>query len=78
MTIPNTWEFYRHYKSTWWSDYTYECVAIGTHTETEEKMVVYRSLYEDTSQIWIRPLDMRNETVTWEGKKMQRFTKMEK
>lgn len=34
----------------------YKIVAIGTNTETEEKMVVYQSLKDQ--RIWIRPYDM--------------------
>lgn len=34
----------------------YKIVAIGTNTETEEKMVVYRSLKDQ--RVWIRPYDM--------------------
>lgn len=34
----------------------YKIVAIGTNTETEEKMVVYQSLKD--KRVWIRPYDM--------------------
>ncbi len=34
----------------------YKIVAIGTNTETEEKMVVYQSLKDQ--KVWIRPYDM--------------------
>lgn len=34
----------------------YRIVAIGTNTETEEKMVVYQSLKDQ--RVWIRPYDM--------------------
>lgn len=34
----------------------YKIVAIGTNTETEEKMVVYQSLKDQ--RVWIRPYDM--------------------
>ncbi len=43
---------YRHYKG----DY-YIVEDIATHSETLEKMVVYRALYED-SPLWVRPYDM--------------------
>lgn len=34
----------------------YKIVAIGTNTETEEKMFVYQSLKDQ--RVWIRPYDM--------------------
>lgn len=34
----------------------YKIVAIGTNTETEEKVVVYQSLKDQ--RVWIRPYDM--------------------
>lgn len=43
---------YRHFKG----DY-YFVADIATHSETGEKMVVYRALYGDCS-LWVRPYDM--------------------
>ena len=43
---------YRHFKG----DY-YLVQDIAIHSETKEKYVVYRALYEDTG-LYIRPLDM--------------------
>ena len=43
---------YKHFKGDY---YIVEDIAI--HSETGEKMVVYRRLYGDGS-LWIRPLDM--------------------
>ena len=43
---------YRHFKGDY---YLVQDVAI--HSETKEKYVVYRALYEDTG-LYIRPLDM--------------------
>lgn len=51
---------YRHYKGNY-----YLVEDIATHSETLEKMVVYRALYGDTS-LWVRPLSMFTEPV--EGK----------
>lgn len=34
----------------------YKIIAIGTNTETEEKMVVYQSLKD--KRVWIRPYEM--------------------
>ncbi len=42
---------YKHFKG----DY-YLVVDIGTDSETLEKCVIYRKLYEDGA-LWIRPLD---------------------
>lgn len=84
MNIPTTWDLYRHYKSTWGTDYTYEIIGIAKHSETQELMVIYLPLYpqaldrQGEAAYTVRPLDMRNETVTRDGKQMLRFTKMEK
>jgi len=43
---------YKHFKG----DY-YLVVDIATHSETDEKYVIYRSLYEDMD-LYIRPIDM--------------------
>lgn len=43
---------YKHFKG----DY-YLVIDIANDSETQEKYVVYRRLYGDTS-LWIRPMDM--------------------
>ena len=43
---------YKHFKGN-----NYIVVDIAYDSETKNKMVVYRQLYEDT-KLWIRPLDM--------------------
>ena len=43
---------YKHFKG----DY-YLVIDIANHSETKEKYVVYRRLYDDCS-LWIRPRDM--------------------
>lgn len=43
---------YRHFKG----DY-YLVVGIATHSETDEKMVVYRQLYGN-GDLYVRPYDM--------------------
>lgn len=43
---------YKHFKG----DY-YLVIDIANHSETQEKYVVYRRLYDDCS-LWIRPLGM--------------------
>lgn len=56
---------YRHYKGN-----EYEVIDIATHSETEEKMVLYKALYGEFG-LWVRPLSMFDETMD-DGRK--RFT----
>lgn len=58
---------YQHYKGQY-----YEVLGIAMHTETQEDVVVYRSLY-GAFDLWVRPLTMFMETIVYEGKEMQRF-----
>ncbi|MFW1859642.1 DUF1653 domain-containing protein [Acinetobacter defluvii] len=59
---------YRHYKGS-----LYQVLYVATHSETQEKLVVYQCLYGDYS-IWVRPLSMFNENVILEdGSKKSRF-----
>jgi hypothetical protein len=59
---------YRHFKGN-----EYEVVAIASHSETMEPMVVYRALYGDGG-FWVRPAAMWNETVERDGVVYRRFT----
>lgn len=61
---------YRHYKGQ-----NYEVIGTARHSETEEWLVVYRSLYGDHS-LWVRPLDMFNESVSMAGEEVPRFTRI--
>ena len=45
-------QFYRHFKGG-----LYQVMAIATHSETKEKMVVYQAVYGDYG-IYVRPYDM--------------------
>lgn len=59
---------YRHYKGN-----DYEVIGTARHSETEEWMVVYRTLYGDFS-LWVRPLEMFTEELTLEsGERVARF-----
>lgn len=58
---------YQHYKGQ-----LYQVFSVATHSETEEKLVVYQCLYGDYS-MWVRPLTMFLETVEIEGEIVPRF-----
>ena len=58
---------YRHFKGN-----EYEVIGIARHSETQEPMVVYRPLYEDSGW-WVRPMAMFQETVNHEGRTIPRF-----
>ncbi len=58
---------YEHYKGN-----RYELIGTANHSETLEKMVVYKALYGE-GDIWVRPLYMWNEEVEVMGKRVPRF-----
>lgn len=58
---------YRHFKGN-----EYEVIGTANHSETLEKMVVYRALYGE-KEIWVRPAEMWNEEITRDGKAFKRF-----
>ena len=61
---------YEHFKGQ-----RYEVLAVGKHSETEEELVFYRTLYGDYS-FWARPLDMFDEHVEREGYSGPRFKRI--
>lgn len=51
----------------------YQVLHVATHSETEEKLVVYQCLYGDYS-IWVRPLSMFTESISLEDdRELPRF-----
>ncbi len=58
---------YKHYKGS-----LYEVLGTARHSETEEWMVVYKTLYGDFS-IWVRPYEMFVESVEMDGEMVPRF-----
>ncbi len=61
---------YRHYKGK-----DYEVLGLATHSETEEKLVVYRCLYGQFD-LWLRPLAQFNGLVELNGEQVPRFKKI--
>jgi hypothetical protein len=58
---------YQHYKGN-----LYQVFHVATHSETQEKLVVYQCLYGDYS-MWIRPLEMFQEKIILDGVSAERF-----
>ncbi|AMC33800.1 DUF1653 domain-containing protein [Janthinobacterium sp. B9-8] len=58
---------YQHYKGP-----LYQVIGLAKHSETEEEMVVYRCLY-GKFDLWVRPLAMFIEEITYKGETMPRF-----
>lgn len=67
---------YTHFKGK-----PYEVLGVAMHSETREKMVVYRALYDcpeiqdeyGVHPMFVRPYDMFNETVEHNGQTVSRF-----
>lgn len=58
---------YEHYKGN-----RYEVIDTVTHSESEETLVLYRTMYGDRD-LWVRPFLMFNETVEVDEKIVPRF-----
>ena len=61
---------YRHFKGN-----EYEVISFAKHSETGEKLVIYRSL-KAPNEVWARPYDMFGETVWHDGRQVRRFEKI--
>lgn len=60
---------YQHYKGNY-----YQVIGVAQHSETLEKLVVYKALYQPEGEnLWVRPLHMFTETVLVGGKETPRF-----
>lgn len=60
---------YRHYKGK-----EYEVLGWATHSETLEKLIVYKALYQpEDENVWVRPAEMFFEKVMVDGKEVPRF-----
>ncbi len=62
---------YKHYKGN-----LYELIDVANHSETLEKMVLYRALYGE-KELWVRPVSMWDEKVVVEGREVSRFEYVE-
>ncbi len=58
---------YRHYKGG-----EYEVIGVVRHSETEEPLVLYRPLYNDSGW-WVRPFAMFVEQIEIDGCLQPRF-----
>ncbi len=58
---------YRHFKGN-----VYEVTGFAKHSETGEKLVIYRS-ENDPDDVWARPYDMFNEIIWRDGRRIRRF-----
>jgi hypothetical protein len=58
---------YRHFKGN-----EYEVIGIARHSETDEKLVVYRPLYGDMA-LWVRPLALFQGVKELNGEMVPRF-----
>lgn len=66
---------YQHFKGG-----QYEVLGVGHHSETLEKLVFYRALYDSEefgkNALWARPLSSFLERVEIDGQAVPRFKKI--
>ena len=63
---------YQHYKGQ-----QYRVLGVARHSESEEEMVVYQTLY-GAFDLWVRPLSMFIEQVEVDGLLQPRFALLDK
>lgn len=63
---PLPGQTYKHYKGG-----TYEVITMATHTETQEKLVVYKSI--NFGSVYVRPYNIWCDKVNKENKQINRF-----
>lgn len=74
MTKIKLGGIYRHFKGN-----LYRVIDTVKHSETNEEMVLYECLYENSeSKLWVRPIKMFTETIEFEGKHVKRFESITK
>lgn len=61
---------FKHFKGNF-----YEVLAVSTHTETREELVVYRNKYLDKDRIWTRPIEMFLSYIEEKDKEKYPYTK---
>jgi hypothetical protein len=61
---------YRHYKGR-----LYDVIGVATHSETGERLVVYRPQYGERA-LWVRPLAMFTQIVEVDGVGRPRFERL--
>ena len=71
--LPKIGGIYQHYKR----GSTYEVIGIARHSETDQELVIYKSLYEDANfpigTLWARPAEMFLEVIESNGEVIRRF-----
>lgn len=60
--LPN--QRYKHYKGG-----TYEVISMATHSETGEKLVVYKSL--NFGSVYVRPYEIWNDLISENVKRFE-------
>lgn len=61
---------YEHYKKKT----VYIVLAVATHTEVDETMIVYREVGSMHNPVWVRPASSFTSLVLIDGKAVPRFT----
>jgi hypothetical protein len=71
LKYPLPGDIYYHYKGG-----TYEIVSMATHTETGEKLVVYKSL--NFGSVYVRPYDIFSDSVIIDNQTNEKVKRFEK